>query len=56
MIKIESTQSNRATNRSTIYCNLYELLFSACNYSVANKVDILHEEQKSSRFEASAKN
>ena len=25
-------------------------LFSACNHSVANKVNILHEEQKSSRF------
>ena len=30
--------------------------FSECNYSFANKVDILYWQQKSSRFEASAQN
>ena len=39
--------------QSIATCTSY---FAACNYSVANKVDIFHEEQKSSRFEASAKN
>ena len=41
-IKIENTQWNRVTSRSATYCNLYELCFSACNYSFANKTDILH--------------
>ena len=56
MIKTENTQWNRVTNRSAAYCNLYELYFSAWNYSFANEIDILHEEQKNRTFDASAQN
>ena len=55
-MKIENTQWNRVTNRSATYRNLYKLCFSAWNFIFANKIDILHEEQKNSRFEVSAQN
>ena len=46
MIKIENVQWNHITNRSATYCNLYELCFSAGNYSFAIKILLLNEEQK----------
>ena len=49
-MKIENTQWNCVTNRSATYCNLYELCFSAYNYSFAGKIDILHEEQKTRKL------
>ena len=52
-MKIENVQWNRVTNRSATCCNLHELCFSACNYTFANKVDILQKEQKTVDFEAS---
>ena len=42
--------------RTATYCHLYEICFSAWDYSFANKIDILHEQQKNSRFEVSAQN
>ena len=46
VIKIENIQWNRVAKRPATCCSLYELCFSASNYSFANKVDILHEIQK----------